>query len=94
MPDSGKNTVLANLRSDCFVSQAHRNGEKRDGWRRLLRIVNQNKSPWHPSESDRVCSSHFVDDEPSVKNPNPTLNLDYEQKQDKSRRKTIQNSRL
>ena len=56
-----------------------------DAWRRLLRRVNQNKSPWHPSESDRVCSSHFVDGEPSVKNPNPTLNLGYEWKQDKSR---------
>ena len=70
----------------CFPSTL-RNGEKRDAWRRLLRRVDQNKSPWYPSESDRVCSSHSVDGEPSVKNPNPTLNLGYERKQDKSRRK-------
>ena len=66
----------------CFPSTLG-NGEKRDARRRLLRRVNQNKSPWHPSESDRVCSSHFVDGGPIVKNPNPTLNLGYERKQDK-----------
>ena len=69
----------------CFPSTL-RNGEKRDAWRGLLRRVNQNKSPWHPSESV-VCSSHFVDGEPKVKNPNPTINLGYERNQDKSRRK-------
>ena len=44
------------------------------------------RSKWEPGNSDRVCSIHFVDDQPSAKNPYPTLNMGYEKKQTNPRR--------
>ncbi len=36
-----------------------------------------------------VCSLHFIDGEPSYKNPNPTVNLGYEKPSKQPRRKLI-----
>ena len=32
---------------------------------------------WTPGSKSRICSSHFVDGEPTAENPHPTLNLGY-----------------
>ena len=39
-----------------------------------------------PAVRDQVCSIHFVDGLTTDKNPIPTLFLDYEKKEKKSRR--------
>ena len=33
---------------------------------------------WSPSKYSRLCSQHFVNDESSVENPIPTMNLVYD----------------
>ena len=38
-------------------------------------IVSNTK--WHPKQRDRVCSDHFVDNEPTLEHHNPSLNLGY-----------------
>lgn len=63
-----------------------RNYEKRKKWIIALRRVNRDKSEWKPCASDRVCSKHFFDGEPSVTHPNPSLKMGYELPQKKSRR--------
>ena len=57
---------------------------------RLLwcKLVDVNRAPsdqsnssqpklWTPGPKSRICSSHFVDGEPTEGNPHPTLNLGY-----------------
>ena len=57
---------------------------------RLLwcKLVDVNRAPsdqrnssqpklWTPGPKSRICSSHFVDGEPTEENPHPTLNLGY-----------------
>ena len=60
----------------CFPSIL-KNGDQRRRWIKALRRVNANKSIWEPKDSDRVCSIHFVDDTPTLTNPDPTLHLGY-----------------
>ena len=52
--------------------------EKREKWIRLLRRETVKKTAWRPVISDRVCNEHFIDNEPTVSNPDPTLKLGYE----------------
>ena len=33
---------------------------------------------WIPKPSDRVCSNHFVDKEPTPDHPDPTIHLGYD----------------
>ncbi|KAH3816543.1 hypothetical protein DPMN_118060 [Dreissena polymorpha] len=33
---------------------------------------------WTPGKDSRVCSNHFVEGQPTVQNPLPTLNLGYD----------------
>ena len=48
------------------------------------------KTAWTPNDSgDMVCSEHFVDGAPSLKNPNPTLKLGYEKPAKRVRRELI-----
>ena len=54
-----------------------RNSEKRQRWVWVMKRMNEDKSKWEPADSDRVCSEHFVDREPTAANPDPTLNLGY-----------------
>ena len=54
-----------------------RNSDKRKQWVQLMKRETVDKKPWQPCGSDRVCSKHFVDGEPTEKNPNPTLELGY-----------------
>ena len=63
-----------------------RNYDKRQAWIKLMRRVKPDNSEWKPCGNDRVCSEHFVDGIPTVKNPNPTKKLGYELKEPKSRR--------
>lgn len=65
--------------------------EKRQKWIKLIKRVNPDKSQWQPKSSDRICSIHFVDNVPSVENPNPTLNMGYEMRQSTSRRTLFKN---
>jgi len=53
---------------------------KRTIWINLLKREKQNKKEWEPRPSDRVCSEHFVD-------PNPTLKLGYDKREETPRRK-------
>ena len=55
-----------------------RNSEKRKQWVKLMERQRADKKTWKPRGSDRVCSKHFVDEEPSIKNPDPTLDLGYQ----------------
>ena len=63
----------------CFPSIL-RNNKERCKWVELLRRESCSKGKWEPATSDRVCSLHFVDVCPSAKNPYPTVNIGYENK--------------
>ena len=54
-----------------------RNAELRNKWIRALKTQNKNKTEWKPSESNRVCSIHFVGSAYKT-NSVPTLNLGCE----------------
>ena len=41
---------------------------------------------WSPSKDSRICSKHFIDGEPTVQNPHPTLELGYEGYQNRVKR--------
>ena len=58
-----------------------RNFKKREAWTRLLKKVTAGNKEWKPCGNDRVCSEHLLDGIPTVENPNPTLKLGYELKQ-------------
>ena len=62
----------------CFPSEL-RNSQRRQAWMKLLRREGKNKTNWKPCGSDRVCSNHFVDSIPTPANPDPTINMGYEQ---------------
>lgn len=49
-----------------------KNEEKMNVWTGL---VNKGRENFIPTSGSRICSNHFVDGEPSLKNPNPTLYL-------------------
>ena len=60
-------------------------GEKTDPelrhlWTRLVngKNANNNSKVWQPNRNSRVCSSHFVDNQPTPANPNPSLNVGYQ----------------
>ena len=61
-----------------FVLLSRSSSKKRNKWVKLLKRVNQDKAEWKPSNSDRVCSEHFVDKIPSETNPDPTMHLGYD----------------
>ena len=43
-----------------------------------MRKTTVSKTKWHPKPSDRVCSDHFVDNEPTTpEHPDHSLNLSY-----------------
>ena len=69
----------------CFPSKL-RNSESRACWLRAMRRINPDKSEWEPSAHARVCSKHFVDGEPTLGNPDPTINLGYDRQIEKPRR--------
>ena len=70
----------------CFHSE-NRYIDNRLEWVKRLKRENPDKSAWMPRPSDRVCSKHFVDGEPTCANPYPTLELGYDFKQLIPRRK-------
>ena len=49
--------------------------KKRKRWIYLINRINPDKTEWEATNSDRVCSVHFVDKIPTVQNPDPVLNL-------------------
>ena len=55
--------------------------ERRDPVARRVWINTVNRKSggknWIPNENSRLCSTHFVDDEPTPRNPYPTLNIGY-----------------
>ena len=61
----------------CFPSSL-RNGDERKRWTASLRRIKKVKSLSKPRKSDRVYSKHFVDGEPSIANPDPTLQMGYD----------------
>ena len=66
--------------------------EQRETWIRLLRRETSSKSKWEPCDSDRVCSIHFIDGEPTNDNPNPSLKLGYDHELKERRRPLIRKS--
>ena len=52
-----------------------------------LRRENKDRITWKPSDSDRVCSDHFFDGEPTVTHLFPELKLRYEKQIPQPRRK-------
>ena len=71
----------------CFPSIL-RNVGLRNKWIRALKRQNEDKTEWKPSESDRVCSIHFIGSAYEA-NSDPTLNLGYEVEEKKARRTLI-----
>ena len=71
----------------CFPSLWN-NRIQREQWISALKRQNQNKTPLKPTDSDRICSEHFVDGIPTGENPVPTCLLCFENKQ-KTRRKLV-----
>ena len=71
----------------CF-SNILRNVELRNKWIRALKRQNRDKTEGKPSESDRVCSIHFVGSAYEA-NFVPTLNFGYEVEEKKARRTLI-----
>ncbi|XP_069121866.1 uncharacterized protein [Argopecten irradians] len=51
--------------------------ETRLKWAKLLQRKGSSGCNWLPKDDSRVCSLHFVDNEPTLENPYPTLNLGY-----------------
>nr|XP_047129577.1 uncharacterized protein LOC124809504 [Hydra vulgaris] len=50
---------------------------KRNIWIKLINRKTKEGKYCEPSKNSCVCSNHFVDQEPSIEFPNPTLNLGY-----------------
>ncbi|KAK3088554.1 hypothetical protein FSP39_020520 [Pinctada imbricata] len=63
--------------------------EKRERWKQLVGRAGQGKKLWSPSKDSRICSNHFIDGQPTVDNPYPTLNLGYDGYKDRVRRITL-----
>lgn len=58
-----------------------KNPDGRAVWiRNVNRVAADGKSKWMPTENSRICSEHFVDNEPTQSNPYPTINLGYNTK--------------
>ena len=52
--------------------------EKREKWVKSINRKNPKTGKnWQPSEDDRVCSKHFVDGQPTVDHPCPTVDMGY-----------------
>ena len=77
----------------CFPSTL-RNSRDRSKWVALLRRETPSKGKWEPCKSDRVCSDHFVDKEPTAENPEPTQNLGYEKQLRVKARRTLHKNSL
>ena len=56
-----------------FFPSRLRNGDKRTLWIQAMKRENTDKTKWDPTDSDRVCSDHFVDGQPTPSNPNPSI---------------------
>ena len=65
------------------------NSDKRAEWTRLMKRTTKRNTAWTPGSSDMVCSKHFINGQPTLANPNPTIELGYEKPAKKARRKLI-----
>ena len=83
-----KKDCAAPFKLFCFP-RTLRNSSERCKWVQLLKRETTSKSKWEPCNSDRVCSHHFIDGQPSANNPYPTINMGYENKNDKSKPRRI-----
>ena len=63
--------------------------DRRQRWTILMRRINANNTTWVPKPSDRVCSTHFVDSEPTPAHPDPSLHLGYDLTQPQQRRQLV-----
>lgn len=72
----------------CFPS-TNRYLANRLEWVRRVKREKDDKSSWSPRPSDRVCSDHFVDAEPTCSNPYPSLKLGYDFREPVPRRELI-----
>lgn len=71
-----------------FFPSELRNSVARKRWIQIVRRTARNKKEWKPGTSDRICSNHFVNGEPTLENPDPILDLGYE-KEMKSKRRVL-----
>ena len=67
------------------------NSDKRKEWIRLINRTTKRKTAWTPGPSDMVCSNHFIDGEPTLQNPQQTLDPGYEKPTKKARRTLFRN---
>jgi len=51
--------------------------DAREKWKQLVGRLDGTKL-WSPSKDSRVCSRHFVEKQPTLQNPLPTLNMGYD----------------
>ena len=70
----------------CFPSKLQ-NNDQRQRWIQAMKRDDIKGNPWKPGESDRVCSKHFEDGQPTLTNPLPNMGLGYEKKMMTPRRK-------
>ena len=59
--------------------------EQRERWKQLISRKDGTKL-WSPSKDSRVCSIHFVEGQPTLQNPLPTLKLGYSDFESKVKR--------
>ena len=65
------------------------NMEKRKEWIRLVARERKGHKVWTPGQSDMICSKHFADGQPTLANPNPSLDLGYDKPAKKPRRALV-----
>jgi len=53
-----------------------RQPQARQQWKQLVGRREGSKL-WSPAKDSRVCSRHFVEGQPTLQHPHPTLNMGY-----------------
>ena len=63
-------------------------------WCVLINRKRKDGTLWFPAKSDRICSAHFVDGQPTQENPKPSLLMGHEPAKQKLAHRKIPSDRL